>query len=353
MLHVDNLSLSLSSGEYSPKYIVEGLSFSLEANRKLGILGESGSGKTQTVLSICGLLRPEIRISSGTINFKDKSIMRLNKQKATSQILENYEKVTHDIRGKEISVIFQDARATLVPYQTIYQQAWETWQATSAEGLKSDKQKFGASVFNLLQELGFSDADSILNKYPVQLSGGQAQRAYIMLALIGDPDLLIADEPTSSLDPFTSSQIIELIRKLCEQKSISLIIISHDLAEIVSVTDNIMVMYSGFVVEKLNTRYLKNGGKPLHPYTRFLFSMATGDAFKQLRNHQQSPGTEKQDSFQEHGKQVIGCPYKYRCELKDKLSGEMQQKCERVMPELKPGNENDYVACWGADTYEH
>lgn len=352
MLSVDNLSLSLSSGEFSPKYIVQGMSFSLESNRKLGILGESGSGKTQTVLSICGLLRPEIRISSGTISFKDKSIIKHNKLKANSRTLDNYGKITQDIRGKEISVIFQDARATLVPYQTIYQQAWETWQATTAEDLKSDKEKFKASVYELLQELGFSDAESILYKYPVQLSGGQAQRAYIMLALIGDPDLLIADEPTSSLDPFTSSQIIELIRKLCEQKNISLIIISHDLAEIVSVTDNILVMYSGYVVEKLNTRYLKNGGKPLHPYTRFLFSMATGDAFKQLRNQRQSPETKKQNRFQKHVDKVTGCPYQYRCKLKKKLSTDLQRKCETIMPELKPGNEHDYVACWGADTYE-
>lgn len=337
-LDVKNLKLAVKSrNQLIP--VAGDLSFSLERGEKLGIVGESGSGKTQTVLSLIGLTHPNIIATAGKITFRGEVLMSAGAADKREQ-----KKRLASARGDGIGIIFQDARASLLPFRTIEQQGLETWLALKPY---SNEIQFRSKVKYLLQRLGFNDPEAVLKKYPVQLSGGQAQRAYIMLALLGQPSVLIADEPTSSLDPYTSKQIIGLIKEICDEQHISLIIISHDLSEIMSIADRIIVMYAGRIVEEFQTQKLREGGEPRHPYARFLFSMATGELFAGLRQAELNSSAFQEDYLNGAKYKTAGCPYASQCPLKKKLSPEIQLKCETLLPDLRPSDAQSKSACWG------
>ncbi|AXI99951.1 peptide/nickel transport system ATP-binding protein [Cyclonatronum proteinivorum] len=337
-VEVQNLSLGVKTGSRYTE-IAENISFTLYKRERLGIVGESGSGKTQTVLSLLGLTHPNIKPLSGRILFEDNLVWDAAFAGKRSE-----RKKLAALRGNDIGIIFQDARASLLPHLTIEEQARETWLTLRPEiGLIG----FESQTTFILQKLGFSDPKAILAKYPVQLSGGQAQRAYIMLALLGQPTVLIADEPTSSLDPYTSRQIIELIQKFYKEQYLSLIIISHDLAEIMTITDRIIVMYAGRIVEEIPTKVLKEGGEPYHPYARFLFSMATGELFGRLREAAADSPVFREDYLNGHKKAESGCPYASRCALKKTLPEDLQRKCTTNMPPLTDRGNQRKAACWG------
>ena len=245
-----------------------------------------------------------------------------------------------EVRGREISIIYQDAKASLIPYMTIEDHAIETWKKLNRETpYNRDK------IETLLEELHFDDPLRVLKSYPNQLSGGECQRAYIMLALLGSPELIIADEPTSSLDPYTASKFTDLLIEISGKFNVSLILISHSLAEVMKVTEHIYVMYKGFVIEELEVSALRNGEPPKHPYAKYLFSMATGDAFEKLRDGDNDiVGKPAKSRSGLKNTEHKGCIYWKGCALKNQLNGELQTKCNTVNPEI--GSIKSKVACW-------
>ena len=229
---------------------VDGVSFSLEKGKTLGIVGESGCGKSVTSLSIMRLLDPVTgRNEGGTILFEGRDLLKLD------------EKEMQKIRGDKISMIFQEPMTSLNPVFTVGYQIQESLMLHKGMDKKASRTK----ARELLDMVGIPEAEKRLDEYPHQLSGGMRQRVMIAIALSGDPQLLIADEPTTALDVTIQAQIMQLLRDLQQQLHMSIIIITHDLGVIAEMADEVAVMYAGDIVEKANTRDLFDD--PMHPYT--------------------------------------------------------------------------------------
>lgn len=338
LIHINNLHISYHSSG-STIDVLHGISLEVRKAQRVGIVGESGSGKSQTALSVMRLLTGRPGITKGDISCNGTDLINADENKMNS------------IRGHDIAIIFQDAKASLIPYLTIKEQVLDTAKSLGYD--RSEKEMLELAESHL-KEMNFTDPGRILSSYPNQLSGGESQRAYIMLTLLGKPSLLIADEPTSSLDPVTSMKLIELLEAICEKRNIALVLISHDLAEIVKVTDYIYVFYNGYVVEEFPAKWIReNEREPQHPYTKFLFSMFKGDAFKELRNDNSNHYSNEQlqnnsglDGIQ------FGCIYANRCPLVDITDNAIRQKCISSHPELKSLDSDGKVACYAADEQE-
>jgi peptide/nickel transport system ATP-binding protein len=228
---------------------VEGISFSVEKGQTLGIVGESGSGKSVTCLTIMGLNTKRGTMSSGEAIWKGKNILGA---KAST---------LREIRGDEISMIFQDPMTSLNPVHSIGRQLIEAVQ------LHRDvtKRVARARAIELLKAVGIPKAGTRIDDYPHQFSGGMRQRVMIAMALINDPDLLIADEPTTALDVTTQAQILTLMKRLQEDFGSAIIMITHDLGVVAEIADDVLVMYAANVVEQAEVHDLFN--RPQHPYT--------------------------------------------------------------------------------------
>jgi len=228
---------------------VDGVSFSIEKGQTLGIVGESGSGKSVTCLTIMGLNAKRGTMSRGEAIWKGKNILG-----AKSSTL-------REIRGDEISMIFQDPMTSLNPVHSIGRQLVEAVQ------LHRDvtKRVARARAVELLNAVGIPKAETRIDDYPHQFSGGMRQRVMIAMALINDPDLLIADEPTTALDVTTQAQILALMKRLQEDFGSAILIITHDLGVVAEVADEVLVMYAANVVEQAEVHDLFN--QPQHPYT--------------------------------------------------------------------------------------
>ena len=229
---------------------VDGVTFSVERGKVLGIVGESGCGKSVTSLSIMRLVDPTTgRYEGGSILFDGQDILKLP------------EKEMQKLRGNKISMIFQEPMTSLNPVFTIGYQIEESLMLHKG----MDKKAARARAIELLEMVGIPEAAKRVDEYPHQLSGGMRQRVMIAMALAGDPELLIADEPTTALDVTIPAQILDLLKELQEKLHMSIKFITHDLGVIAEMADEVAVMYAGEIVEKAKTRELFDD--PKHPYT--------------------------------------------------------------------------------------
>jgi peptide/nickel transport system ATP-binding protein len=228
---------------------VDGVSFKLERGKVLGIVGESGSGKSVTALTLMGLTRDINTRYEGQVNYKGQNLLALSEEQL------------EDFRGNEMGMIFQDPMTSLNPVYSVGAQICEA--ITTHE--RADKRGARRRAVELLRQVGIPNPDARVDDYPHQFSGGMRQRAMIAMALSCNPDVLIADEPTTALDVTIQAQIIELIGRLKNDFNSAVILITHDLGVVADIADEIIVMYAGRVVEKAAKRELFYD--PQHPYT--------------------------------------------------------------------------------------
>lgn len=236
--------------------LLDDICLDIPKGKTLGIVGESGCGKSMTALAIMRLLpQPTCKIRSGEILFDGIDL-------ATSpgNILKN-------IRGKKIAMIFQEPMTALNPVRNIYSQMQEMFKLHMPELNKSAVKE---KILHLLTEVGLSDPQRRLTQYPHELSGGMRQRVMIAMALACNPDILIADEPTTALDVTIQAQILHLIRELQQKNNMTVLLITHDLGVVAQTCDEVAVMYAGRIIEKCDTKSLF--GNPLHPYTQGLLN---------------------------------------------------------------------------------
>ncbi|MFR3686305.1 MAG: ABC transporter ATP-binding protein [Enterococcus sp.] len=248
ILEVNNLNISFDT--YAGKVrAIRGVDFDLNKGETLAIVGESGSGKSVTTRTIMRLLSSNATIDEGQILFKGQNIV------------DKSEKEMQKIRGREIAMIFQDPMTSLDPTMTIGKQVAEPLRKHQ----KVSKKESLKAALDLLNLVGIPDAEKRLKNYPHQFSGGQRQRIVIAIALICNPEILIADEPTTALDVTIQAQILELLKEIQEKIETSIIFITHDLGVVANVADRVAVMYAGKIVEVGTAEEIFYN--PQHPYT--------------------------------------------------------------------------------------
>ncbi|MCQ4080181.1 ABC transporter ATP-binding protein [Streptomyces sp. RB6PN25] len=304
---------------------VDGVSFALEKGKTLGIVGESGSGKSVTSLALLGLHKGTRAQVSGEVWLDGNELVGLSEAEMRA------------LRGEKVSMIFQDPLSALHPFYTVGNQIAEAYMVHHKVSKKEAKER----AVEMLKRVGIPQPDRRVSDYPHQFSGGMRQRAMIAMSLVCNPELLIADEPTTALDVTVQAQILDLIADLQEEYGSAVIIITHDLGVVSQVADDILVMYGGRRIEYGSAReVLKH---PEHPYTwGLLQSMPslTGDVHAKLNPIKGTPPS------------LInlpsGCAFNPRCAFKDRVP---DGRCTTERPELRPmaGNEKHIAACHLAD----
>lgn len=304
LLEVDNLSMYFHTKDGIVK-AVNGVSYTLNKGETLGVVGESGSGKSVTSLTIMGLIdMPPGKIHGGDIRYRGRSLLDMTEDELQM------------VRGNDIAMIFQDPMTSLNPVYTIGRQLSEGMMLHQGLSKKEARER---SV-ELLKLVGIPHAESRIKDYPHQFSGGMRQRVMIAMALACNPDILIADEPTTALDVTIQAQIIELMKEMQEQNGNAIIMITHDLGVVADVADKILVMYAGQPVEYGTAEEIFY--EPIHPYTWGL-----------MRSIPQSTGDEKGDLTPIEGNPPSlvdahpGCAFAPRCPYATEL-------CHEREPEL-------------------
>jgi len=253
LLDIQDLHIEFSSRRGNV-VAIQNVTLSLEKGEILGVVGESGAGKSTIGNAVIGLLEPPGKMTAGQVLLDGKRIDQLRPQ------------AFRKVRGRRIGMIFQDPLTSLDPLQTIAQQLVETMQVH----LHLNAQQAHARAVALLHSVGIEHPELRLKQYPHQFSGGMRQRVVIALALCCEPEVIIADEPTTALDVSIQAQILDLLRALCKEKQVGMIIITHDMGVIAEVTDRVAVLYRGRLVEEGPTRRIL--GQPEHLYTKSLIS---------------------------------------------------------------------------------
>lgn len=234
LLEVNNLHFGIHTKHKNKSTIVEGISFAIEPGEIIGIVGESGSGKTLTALSIIGLLPKQVKVFGGSILFEGNNLLGLNEKQLRNQ------------KGNNISMIFQEPMTSLNPLIKVGGQVDEMLFNHSS----LNKEEIRKKTLSMFEEVGLHDVEDVYEKYPHQLSGGMRQRVMIAMAMICNPKLMIADEPTTALDVTVQAQILELIKRLNKEYGTSVILISHDLGVVQSICNRALVMHEGKIVEE-------------------------------------------------------------------------------------------------------
>ena len=289
LLSIKNLTISLE-GRPNTSPIVQNLNLEVSAGEVLGIVGESGSGKSLTGLSILNMLPKGVYISAGQILADGNDITKSEKKKLRAY------------RGELCSIVFQDPGSALNPSRTIGKLLSDVARAHE----KSSKRDIREKSIGILKDVGFPNPEERLKSFPFQLSGGLRQRVAIAMALINRPKILIADEPTTSLDVSVQKGILDLIRKRTIEDKIGCIFISHDLGVIAEVADRVIIMYSGQVVEEGPMASVLTN--PKHPYTRGLIASAPSMTSSLAKPLRPIPG-----SLPPVGRTPSGCAFQDRC----------------------------------------
>ena len=294
---------------------VNGVSFFLDQGKVLGIVGESGSGKSVTAYSIMQILEKTGKIVSGSIKFGGQELVGAG------------EKVMKTIRGNKISIIFQDPMTSLNPTYTIGHQLME---AIILHTDRDRKQAYDRAV-EMLRLVNVNEPEKRMKQYPFEFSGGMRQRVMIAMALACEPDVLIADEPTTALDVTIQAQILELMQKLQKELGMAIVMITHDLGVVAQMCDEVIVMYAGSICEQGPAA--ENFYNPKHEYTKGLMrSIPTVDS----DGGRLQPITGTPIDLLNMPK---GCPFAPRCENAMKIC--LRERCERMQI-----NEDHAAACW-------
>jgi len=290
---------------------VDGLSFDVERGKTLGIVGESGSGKSVTNLTVLGLHNPKSSTVEGEILLEGKDLVTAS------------EKEMEKLRGNKVAMIFQDPLTALSPYYTVGRQIAEPYMKHTGASKKEARQR----AIEMLTKVGIPQPKTRVDDYPHQFSGGMRQRAMIAMALVCDPDLLIADEPTTALDVTVQAQILDLLKDLQQEFGSAIIFITHDLGVISDMADDLLVMYSGRAVERGTVREVLR--RPQHPYTWGLLSSMPrlgGDTSQALNPIPGSPPSLLNPPS--------GCPFHPRCAFTGEVQGD---RCSTERPALGEG----------------
>ncbi|MBA9027847.1 ABC transporter ATP-binding protein [Peribacillus huizhouensis] len=307
--------------------VVNSISFHINRGEVLGIVGESGCGKSVTSLSIMGLVPANTSKVQGQIRFKGENLATASEARMRK------------IRGNEIAMIFQEPMTSLNPLFTIGEQLTESLRIHR----KWNKKQARARAIEMMKLVGLGRAESLMDEYPHQLSGGMRQRVMIAMAMICEPELLIADEPTTALDVTIQAQILELMKKLNQETKTAIMMITHDLGVVAEMCQRMVVMYAGKIVEEGDVSAIFQN--PKHPYTVGLIQSVPDMREKKERLYS-IPG-----QVPKPGSQKLGCPFAPRC-------SHVMDRCLSEAPPLQLFNNGQKVRCWlyedgkGADIYD-
>ncbi len=324
LLEVQNLKTYFYTDDGVVK-AVDGVDFHVHAREVLGLVGESGCGKSVTALSIMRLVDSPGKTVAGKILYEGRDLLALDKSEMIA------------IRGNRVSMIFQQPQTSLNPVFTVGDQIVEVFQIHS----RLSKKRAWEKAVELLRLVGIPDPEKKAHAYPHEMSGGQAQRVMIAMALALKPQLLIADEPTTALDVTIQAQILNLLRDLRNRIASSIILITHDLGVIAEMADRVAIMYAGRIVEQTGVRTLF--AQPLHPYTLGLIASVPvlGSVKEELAT---IPGNVPN---------LIdlppGCRFASRCKAREKYGLSI---CTAREPDLLPVAEGHTVRCWLYQDYE-
>ncbi len=314
LLEIENLSVDYETARGDLKALRD-ITFDIRKGEIVGIVGESGCGKSTLISSILRLTAPNTRFRQGEIRFKGQDLLQVPERRMC------------DLRGADISIIFQDPMQTHNPVLTIGQQMVDIQHRS-----KTSRQVKLANAAKMLGAVGIPDPEARLKQFPHEFSGGMRQRIAIAMALMSEPDLLIADEPTTALDATLEVQIIERLKELQREFHCAILFISHHLGVIAELCDRVVVMYAGAVVESGEVREIFHN--PKHPYTRRLIDCDPGHIKERARVLPTIPG-EVPDLANLPG----GCIFRDRCD-------QAMPRCATDVPPLDRLKEGHHAACW-------
>lgn len=317
LLRVENLVTEFY-GEKHPTKAVDGISFHINEGEILGIVGESGCGKSVTSMSVMRLIPEQAGgITGGTITFDNQDILKMDKKSFSK------------IEGKDLTMIFQEPLSSLNPLLTCGYQIVESLCYHE----KMPKKEAWKRAVELLELVGIPLPEKRVKEYPHQMSGGMRQRVMIAMAIACNPKLLIADEPTTALDVTIQAQILDILKKLRKERNMAVMFITHDMGVIADISDRVIVMYAGNVVEEAPVKQFFHN--PFHPYTRGLLKAIPGPMQKQGRLYMIN-GTVPRAEEQYFMK---GCKFCERCQQALPI-------CKEKRPEMKDMGNGQKVACW-------
>jgi peptide/nickel transport system ATP-binding protein len=309
--------------EHGTVQVLEGVSFDVPKGKTLGIVGESGCGKSVTATSIMGLLpRPYGRVNGGSIVYDGLDLATLPKEEF------------YKVRGNRISMIFQEPMTALNPVQCVGKQIAEVYQLHKPD---MDEKQRREKAIQMLIKVGIPEPEKRFDEFPHQLSGGMRQRVMIAVALACEPDILIADEPTTALDVTIQAQILDLMQKLQDENGMSIIFITHDLGVVAEMCDEVVVMYAGKVVEQADVFTLFES--PQHPYTQGLLS-----SIPRLDDEPKTELATIPGQVPSLAEMPAGCRFSTRC---DKVTEQCNQP-----PSLIDIQVSHKAACWLLDAKE-
>ncbi|MGV3760514.1 MAG: ABC transporter ATP-binding protein [Actinomycetota bacterium] len=312
LLEIEDLCVAFPSRS-GPVYGVKGVTMNVARQERLGVVGESGSGKSVTALAAMGLVQSPGRVVGGSVRWRGRSMF--DKHEAA------------DVRGRDIAMIFQDAMVSLNPLMTVERQIGEVLMKRRGYSKVHARRR----AIELLEMVGIPFPAERLKQMPYEFSGGMRQRVMIAVALASEPELLIADEPTTALDVTIQAQILELIRELSDHLGVAVMMITHDLGVVAEFCDRVQVMYGGRVVERAPVEPLF--ATPQHPYSAGL--VASSPRVDVVRDRLTSIAGDPPA----HADAVPGCPFNPRCP-------ESNERCRVESPPLVELQPRHWAACW-------